>query len=140
MDSPVAVEVHPNGQVFVNGVFACEVGLAPGGAAGGQLYRTRNRDELHRDLSLHRMALVVAERLVELCHFVEHGRPSGNPGRPTPMSDKDRIDFGVALVEGLRGVPGELTGRQFYRDGHRAGVTLRALRDRLAEASPGTST
>lgn len=86
------------------------------------------------------MAQVVAERLEELCHFVEHGRPSGNPGQPTPMSEGDRVDFGVALVEGLRGEPGELTGRQFYRDGHRAGVTLRALRDRLAEASPGTFT
>ncbi len=79
------------------------------------------------------MALVVSERLEELIHYLEAGRPSGNPGRPTPMDDKDRVDFGVALVEGLAGRPGELTGRQFYRDGHRTGTTLRALRDRLAE-------
>jgi len=133
MDSPVAVEVHPNGQVFVNGTFAAEVTLAPGGAQGGQLYRAVPRDELHRELSLHRTALVVAERLEELIRFVEQGRPSGNPGRPTPMDERDRADFALALVQGLAGDPGELTGRQFYRDGHRAGVTLRALRDRLAE-------
>ncbi|HKX72317.1 MAG TPA: hypothetical protein VJM75_13860 [Acidimicrobiales bacterium] len=133
MDSPVAVEVHPNGQVFVNGTFACEVELAPGGAAGGELYRTRNRDELHRDLSLHRIAQVVGERLDELIRYLEAGQSPANPSPPKGLDDKDRVDFGVALVDGLRGQPGELTGRQFYRDGHRTGTTLRALRDRLAE-------
>jgi hypothetical protein len=130
---PVQVEVHPNGQVFVNGTFVAEVTLAPGGAAGGPLYETRSRDELHRDLSLARIAGVVFERLDELITYLEAGKPSGNPGRPTTLDDKERVDFAGALVEGLTGAPGELTGRQFYRDGHRAGVTLRALRDRLAE-------
>lgn len=120
---PVTVEVRPNGQVYVNGVLVAEVVI-------GEVVA---RDRLAEELALHRTAHVIYERLTTLVRYVCNGKSNGNPGSPTTLDAKERADFGTALFTGLAGEPGELTGRAFYRDGHRAGVTLRALRDRLGE-------
>lgn len=117
----VLVEVRPNGQVLVNGTLVAEVVLD----------EVVTRDDLVRSLTLDRTAQVVYERLTKLTRYACNGKANGNPGRPTKLDARDRADWGTALLEGLAGNPGELTGRPFYRDGHRAGTTLRALRDQL---------
>lgn len=118
VNHPVTVEVHANGQVFVGGSLVAEV-TAPDG-------RVVSRDELVRELSAHRCAEVIAQRLTELIRYTEN----------SCFDDKDRRDFGAALFAGLADDPGELTGRQAYRDGHRAGTTLRALRAHIVAALP----
>jgi hypothetical protein len=122
------VEVCPNGQVFVNDVLVAEVTIARFGGDGPTVV---TRDDLARQISLHRISDIVSQRLDELVDFLERGRPKSADGSQISVAVEERADFGAALIAGLVGEPGELTGRSAYRNGHRAGVTLRALRDHL---------
>lgn len=132
MNAPVSVTVHPSGAVEVNGVLVAEVHLGP---LDGPATVVAGRDVLAAELALHRIAFVVHERLVELLAHVEAGRAKPGMRGMSPSSPAERARFGEALVAGLLGEPGELTGDQCYRNGHRAGVTLRALARHLAGAA-----
>ena len=138
---PINVSVHANGQVWVNGILAAELIVGPydpanpHGVAADKTVVTR--DDLAHQLALHRIADVVAQRLGELVRYL--GSDGANNRNFVTVAE--RPDFGAGLVAGLLGEPGELTGRQPYRDGHRAGTTLRALRDHLdAALTEGAST
>lgn len=112
---------EPNGQVFVNGHLVAEVTVVG----------VTDRDDLTRELTAHRCAAVIATRLTELIRYTEAPPPGKGP-----FTAQDRADFGAAMFAGLAGETGELTGRQSYRDGYRAGETLRALRDHIVAALP----
>lgn len=124
---PINVSVHANGQVWVNGILAAELVVGPydpanpNGVAADKTVLTR--DDLAHQLTLHRIASVVAERLDALITYL---------ARDPEQTGAERADFGIGFVAGLLGEPGELTGRAPYRDGHRAGVTLRSLHNHLA--------
>jgi len=131
VNEPVTVEVRPNGQVWVNGILVAEVSVPRPSHPEGVF----PRDELAHELVLHRMVATTADALTRLVRYAVNGKMSGDPGRPTQLDDTDRADWGVAFLAGLAGDPGELTGRAFYRDGHRAGNMLRSLHDSLANAT-----
>ncbi len=124
MKSPITTEVRPNGQVFVNGRLVAEV--IPGGVV--------SRDELIAELAAHRIAVIIGEHLTELIRYIELGGP-GNPDVKATMTEAERAEFGEAMLTGLAGDAGRLTGARYYRDGLRAGTTLRALRSHIVEVA-----
>lgn len=144
----VHVVLDRTGQVLVNDVLCAQVSVP---RSAGEAPQIITRDELAGELVLHRIAGVILDRLNALVVHLEQGqqwRPSTKATRSTaglnsttaPTSSVDRARFGEALVAGLLGEPGELTGDPCYRDGFRTGETLRILRDHLqaAQSEAGT--
>jgi hypothetical protein len=139
----VQVVLDRNGQVLVNDVLCAQVSVP---RRAGEAPEVVTRDELAGELALHRIAKVILDRLDALVVHLEQGqqwKPSkkatasteGLNSTTAPTSSADRARFGEALVAGLLGEPGELTGDACYRDGFRAGETLRILRDHLQAAA-----
>jgi len=142
--TPVSVTVHPSGAVEVNGVLVAEVHLGRLGEADV----VASRDALTDELALHRIALVIHERMSEVLAHLERGAGQASPpatptrkragdpgGKAAPTTYSERARFGEAMVAGLLGEVGELTGDQFYREGHWAGTTLRVVAGHLARAA-----
>lgn len=132
MNNPITTRVEPNGQVYVNDVLVAEVTL---GAYGENDSQVRTRDDLRDELSLHRIAVVVEQRLTDLIHFLEHGR--GSTMGKMLVLPKERGVFGAAMVEAMLGEPGKLGGDPVYRDGRWAGEFMRAMRDHLQAVKGG---
>jgi hypothetical protein len=133
------VVVEPSGQVFVNGVLCAQVTIGKIVDGGGAAIIPR--DDLARELKLHRIADHVLRTLNDLILFfdgadlasgvVDAGYHKVEGSKKTKVTKADYSDFGIGLVSALTGEPLTL-GSQQREAGTRAGRMLRAMRDHLA--------
>jgi hypothetical protein len=130
------VEVHPNGQVFVNDVLCAQVTIGKIVDGGGAAIIPR--DDLARELKLHRIADHVLRTLNDLILFLDRDDlasgvvDAGYKVKGAKVTKADYSDFGIGLVSALTGEP--LTMGSMQREaGTRAGRTLRAMRGHLAK-------
>lgn len=119
----VHVVLDRNGKVFVNETLCAEITVPR--RHDDTTPEIRTRDDLGRDLALHRIADVVLTRLNELIHYLEFGTVSDGP-----VPREDHPEIGAAMIAGLLGEPGGSSHR-WIMNGHGAGLTLRAMRDHL---------
>jgi hypothetical protein len=118
----VQVILDRNGKVFVNEVLCAEITVPL--RYGDDLPQIRTRDDLARDLTLHRISTVALGRVSAVIHYLEVGSSDG------PVTMKDRPAIGAAMIAGLLG-ESHRTDTRWDWEGHAAGSTLRAMRDHL---------
>jgi len=120
----VHVVLDRNGKVFVNETLCAEISVPR--RYGDDAPEIHTRDDLGRDLTLHRIADVILTRLNDLIHYLEFGTVSDGP-----VLREDHAEIGAAMITGLLGEPGDGGGRRWTSNGHGAGLMLRAMRDHL---------
>ena len=118
----ITVTVEQSGRILVNGHLVAEV------AAG----KVDTRDDLARNIDLHRIADRIVDRIAEAVDT---------------LADHDDLDLARGFVDGLRGltqdhpspgvpqIPGtEMPLSRAYLDGWKGGHTIRVLSDLLDRA------